>query len=85
MPTSNFSIRVTNHNGLPCSNIKVAVSGKGLDTTWLEEYTNSDGWAYFEYFYAIDGYLNATVFINGNEVGEKMFSDGKTASFTIDW
>jgi hypothetical protein len=85
MPTSHFSIKVTNYDGNPCNDVKIAVAGKGLDTTWLEEYTNSDGWAYFSFYFAIDGFLNAEVFINGDKAGEKLFYDGVTASFTIDW
>lgn len=83
MGTSNISIKIINYDGDPCSNVKVALSGQG--SYFQQEHTDSDGWAYFQYEYLLDFNMDVSVEVNGNYVGDLEFSDGGTASFTIDW
>jgi hypothetical protein len=83
MGHSQFSIQVLNYDGDPCGGVKVAVSGQG--SYFQQEYTDSNGWANFEYEYLFDYNMDISVDINGDFVGDLSFSDGGTASFTIDW
>lgn len=83
MGTATISIRIINYDGDACSNVKVALSGQG--SYFQQEYTDSDGWAYFTYDYVLDYNMDVSVEANGDFVGNASFADGGSESFTIDW
>ncbi len=83
MGTSNISIKIINYDGEPCGGVKVALSGSF--SYFQQEYTDSNGWAYFQYDYTLDYNIDVSVEVDGNFVGDLEFSDGGTASFAIDW
>jgi len=76
-----FDIRVINDKGSPNKSCKVTVFDDAfLGTSHSSSYTNSDGWASFE-FYCVSGNMKIKVFIEGNFVGKTTIGNNETTSF----
>lgn len=85
MATINFSVKVIDGRGNAISNASVTVyDDANIGGSADSGYTDSDGWVNLS-FYCIGGSFPGKVFINGNEVGNTRFSDGSSASFTIEY
>lgn len=83
MPTISFSIKVRDSRGNAVSNASVTVyDDANIGGSSDSGYTDSDGWVHLS-FYCIRGSFPGKVYINGDEVGRRRFSDGSTGSFTI--
>jgi len=73
-----FTVQVLNENDDPVKHAKVMLSFK--DYTNSIEYTDSDGYAYF------DSHKNnreMTVYVNGNDYDEYTYEDGESITITI--
>jgi hypothetical protein len=75
-----FSIRIIDEDGDGVSDIKVSVSFDSLGG-WLEEFTDSDGWATFE---PSGHHVSCKVYVRDELLGEVGIEDGDTFSFNID-
>jgi hypothetical protein len=81
MPMIKYSIRVVDENGEGVNRRGVAVH---YDLTIDEDYTDDDGWVKFKKENKLEPSARATVYINGDDVGEINAHDGDTFSFAVD-
>lgn len=73
-----YSIRVVDEDGDPVEGIEVAVH---YAWTHSKERTDEDGWAQFEVDVTGNG-IRATVYVDGENMGEPWLEDGDTLSYT---
>lgn len=75
-----FSIRVVDEDGNPVEGARVFVA---YEWTHDEDYTDDDGWVEFEKETMLSPTVSATIYVNGEEVGQVQIEDGDTFSFTL--
>jgi hypothetical protein len=77
-----FSIRVVDSDGDPRESVRVQVSDpRPIGDGSLEEYTDADGWAYFEWPNGSSAGFD--VYVDGEEQGYHSLEDDDTLSFTV--
>ncbi|MCF8184561.1 MAG: hypothetical protein K9J43_06255, partial [Polynucleobacter sp.] len=83
MSDISFGIRVVDEDGNGVEGAKVFVA---YPWTHDEDYTDEDGWVQFERERTMHGGVNVDIYVNGDQVAEKMWIDeGEyvTYSYTI--
>jgi uncharacterized GH25 family protein len=75
-----FSIRVVDEDGNPVENARVTVI---YSFTQQEDYTDEDGWVEFQRDTMFQTAISATIYVDGEEVGQELIEDGDTFSYTI--
>ncbi|ESX22248.1 hypothetical protein X766_03995 [Mesorhizobium sp. LSJC255A00] len=85
------SIRLTSERGSPLGNYQILILFSGLIGSSHTEYTDGDGWAYFENEYedgsrSVDSISTYTGVVNSHEVTlarDTSIEDGETMAFTV--